>query len=140
MMQRQTTPLQELTEEKPRLRVVLEAVQADVCLPDYWRGHHLPHIAVPVSGDTTMKQLRQAMRDELRQGAVMGNTDDARLLSADMVFPEEVARADRLTRAAYAAVNRLKLTPGKRRPFPNLDPADDRDSVYAYFVFVELEQ
>lgn len=79
--------------------------------------------------------------DELRQGAVMGSTDDARLLSADMVAPGDEKRADQLTRAAYAAVNRLKpARKGGRKLFTELEKETEDggadESVYAYFVFV----
>jgi hypothetical protein len=118
----------------------LEIAHADTCLPDYWGGHHLAHLQIPVDGSTTMRELRQAMRDELRQGAIAGNDEIARLLSADMVKPEEEKQADKVTRAAYAAVNRLRLAPGKRKPFPQLDlqPEDSDSQVYAFFVIREF--
>lgn len=120
----------------------LELCHADTCLPDYWSGHHKAHLQVPVDGSTTMRELRDMLRDELRQGAVAGSDEIASLLSADFVKPEEERKADQVTRAAYAAVNRLRLQPGKRRPFPNLEkraePYDDSESVYAFFVFMEL--
>lgn len=116
----------------------LEFAHADTCLPDYWRGHHRPHVCIPVYKGMTIGALKQTIRDELRQGAVCGSDDDARLLSADFVAPEEVKRADRLTRAAYAAVNRIKPAKrGQRVLFRDLPESDDGDSVYAYFVLVE---
>jgi hypothetical protein len=120
----------------------LNCLHADTCLPDYWAGHHLPHVQVPVDNKMTIGQLRGAIRAELRQGAVAGSTDDARLLSADMVRPDEVKRADALTRAAYAAVNRdVKMhKSGARFPFKDLPGTEDDDSsVYAYFVFKEVD-
>ena len=71
----------------------LECAHVDTCLPDYWSGHHLPHVQIAVWRGMTMRQVKQAIRDELRQGAVMGSTDYARLLSADMVAPGEEKRA-----------------------------------------------
>lgn len=119
----------------------LDCVHADTCLPDYWGGHHLPHVQIPVWRGMHLSEVKAAIRSEIRQGAVMGAYDDARLLSADMVRPDEEKRADQLTRAAYAAVNRLRpAAKGKRRLFEDLEPAGDDDSdvtVYAYFVFVE---
>ena len=121
---------------------MFDLAHVDTCLADYWSGHHLPHVQIAVWHGMTTRQLKQAIRDELRQGAVMGSTDDARLLSADMVAPGEEKRAARLTRAAYAAVIRLKpAKKGARRLFTNLEktPDDyDGESVYAFFVFVEL--
>ena len=46
---------------------------ADTCLPDYWGGHHLPHVAVPVSRDTTFADLCSMIIDELREGAMAGD-------------------------------------------------------------------
>jgi len=123
-------------------RVVLDCAHADTCLPDYWRGHHRPHISVPVWRGMTLRQLKQALRDELRQGAVCGNDDDARMLSADMVRPHEEKRADALTRAAYAAIARIKpATPRKRSLFQGLEYGqydDVGEMVYAYFVFMDI--
>lgn len=111
---------------------MLEFVHADTCLPDYWSGHPLPHVQILAFKGMTLKQIKDALRDELRDGCVMGNCDVARLLSADLVQPHEEKKADALTRAAYAAVNRIKpAQKGQRKFFNHLD--DDYD-VYAYFV------
>lgn len=120
----------------------LALAHADTCLADYWGGHHLPHVQIPVWHGMTMVEVKNAIRDELRQGAVMGSTDAARLLSADMVAPAEEKRADQLTRAAYAAVDKLRpAKKGARRLFLDLDEntGDDcnGESVYAFFVFCE---
>jgi hypothetical protein len=53
------------------------------------------------------------------------------------------AVADALTRAAYAAVNRIKpARKGQRKLFADLDPIDDDEGpdVYAYFVLRDLER
>lgn len=118
-----------------------ECCHVDTCLPDYWSGHHLPHVQIPVYKGMSLKAIKQVLKDELRWGYVMGNSEEARLLSADFIKPEEVAKANMLTRKAYAAVNRL--APGKkgqRRFFLDLEENDGEccDSVYAYFVFVEV--
>lgn len=119
----------------------LECCHADTCLSDYWSGHHLPHVQIPVWRGMSLAQIRAAIRSEISQGAVMGSTDEARLLSADMVAPEEERRADMLTRRAYAAVSRM--TParkGQRRFFMDMEPQDDdAETVYAFFVFRTLE-
>lgn len=117
-------------------RPLLEWVHADTCLPDYWGGHHLPHVQIPVSRGLSMKEIKSAIRDELRNGYVAGSCDAARLLSADYVLPEDEAVAHALTRAVYAAVNKIKPTrKGQRKFFMDLEPEqEDDDSVYAYFV------
>lgn len=112
---------------------------ADTCLPDFWTGHHLPHVQIPAYPQS-FASVRRAIADEIRHGAVMGSDDGARLLSADMVRPCEEARADRLTRKVYAAINR-DIRPGKRGgrvAFRDVEinDSDCCESVYAYFVII----
>lgn len=61
---------------------------ADTCLRDYWSGHHLPHLQIPAYR-MTFAELRRQLRDEIREGAVAGADDDTRLLSGNLVRPEE---------------------------------------------------
>ena len=114
---------------------------ADVCLPYYWSGHHLAHVQIPVYHGMKLNEIKDAIRSQLSQGCVMGNTDEARLLSSDFINPNDELSADKLTKKAYAAVNRIR--PAKkntRRFFMYLDEQtyDDFWTVYAYFVFVEI--
>lgn len=117
-------------------------VHADTCLPGYWSGHHLPYVQIPVYRGMSLKEIKSRIMDELRQGYVMGSTEEVRMLSADMVKPEEEKQADKITQAAYAAVNRMKpAKKGQRKFFLDLEEVDedyDGESVYAYFVFVEI--
>lgn len=128
------------------MKITLNCLHCDTCLPDYWSGHHLAHISVPVHRGMSAAAVRAALRDELRQGAVCGHDDIARMLSADLVAPEDESRTDAVTRAAYAAINRdvRPAEKGARRLFLDLEPeetdSDDcRESVYAYFVFAERD-
>ena len=116
----------------------LECVHADTCLPDYWGGHHLPNIAVPVYKGMHLKDLKDQLHRELDSGAVAGN---------DPVTRDDSGEAgDRWYKHAHAAINRIR--PGKkghRKLFNNLDetPEDDADcyeSVYAYFVFTSEDR
>jgi len=118
----------------------LECCHADTCLPDYWRGHHMPHVQIPVYRGMTLKEIKDAIRHELRHGYVMGSTELAYLLGADWVPPEKEKAADRAIKAAYAAVNRLKpARKGQRKFFLDLPIDDDTEStLYAYFVFREM--
>ena len=123
--------------------IKFECCHADTCLSEYWSGHHLPHVQIPVYRGMTLAQVKSAIRSELSQGAVMGSSDNARLLSADIVRKDEAKQADRVTRAAYAAVNRMSLTDHrKRKLFMDVEECDEEndccDSVYAFFVFVEI--
>ena len=123
------------------MAIKFECCHADTCLDGYWSGHHLPYVQIPVRNGMSMKQIKQAIGRELREGAVMGSDDQARLLSADMVRPHEDKLADQLTRATYAAVNRMKpAKKGQRKFFTDLetDDSEDRETVWAFFVFREI--
>jgi len=113
---------------------------ADVCLSDYWPGHHLPYVQIPVYRGMKLNEIKDAIRSELSQGCVMGNTDEARLLSFYFINPNDDLLADKLTKKAYAAVNRISpVKKNTRRFFMDLDEQTDDDwTVYAYFVFVEI--
>lgn len=119
----------------------LELCHADTCLPDYWSGHHRAHLQIPVYAGMTLKAIKQALKNEISQGVVMGSERLAYLLSADMVKSEEEKDADAATKAAYAAINRMKpAKKGQKRFFTDLEPGDENsDEVYAFFVFMPLE-
>ena len=48
----------------------------ECCLPDYFSGHHLPVLQVPVDGSTTRLELANSLFDEVKQGVL---DDDPRL-------------------------------------------------------------
>jgi len=101
----------------------------------------MPHVQIAVYPGIKLSEIKSAIRSELAEGAVMGSCDTARLLAADMVNPDEERAADQATRAAYAAINRMKPNQkGQRSFFRDLEPQeeDDAESVYAYFVFAEI--
>lgn len=110
------------------------------CLPDYWQGCDTPYvqIAIPHKG-MTFKALREAIRKEIRTGLVQGSGQDAMLLAADYIADAKQERiAIILTRAAYAAVNRMTFG-GKRRLFQDITYThDDCGTVYAYFKLTEI--
>lgn len=114
----------------------MTCAHADTCLPDYWSGHHLAHVQIPVTRrKMSLSEIRRAIRSELAQGAVMGASDDARLLSDDYVNDEK--RADAVTRAAYAAVNRdvRGARKGQRYADTGVTEFGDDETVYMFFVF-----
>lgn len=115
-------------------RIVLDCAHTDTCLPDYWNGHHLPHVCIPVYKGMHLTDVRDMLRSELKQGAVAGSDERTRDDSGDI--------GDKWFKAAHAAVNRIKpATKGKRRLFGELEESDDEDfSVYAYFVFVDRDE
>jgi len=121
-------------------RPVLEWVHADTCLPDYFGGHHLPHVQVLIWRGMTLRDIKQEIRNELRQGCVAGSCDAASMLQADHVSPQDEAMADALTRAAYAAVNKIKpQVKGQRKFFLDLECDEEDPCVYAYFVLRDQE-
>lgn len=90
----------------------------------------------------TLKQIKESLAYEVRQGAIAGSERLAYLLSSDFVSPEEEKEADKAVKAAYAAIRRIKpAVKGKRKFFTDLekDIDDDCESVYAYFVFMPLD-
>lgn len=109
----------------------LAALHASTSLPDYWGGHHLPHVAVPVHREMTFKNLKQALNDELYGGCVMG---------ADAP-PENDAAWFRQARIAVGNIeplNPIVEDPEQTLAFPDLEPDEDDDvTIYAYFVFTE---
>lgn len=95
-------------------------VYAATCLSDYWGGHHLPHISVPVSRDMTAGELRDALRGEVNQGAIAG---------ADAPADNDAAAHA----AMLDAISVLRIL--CERPFAALEDDDDED-VFAFFIFV----
>ena len=51
----------------------------DVCLPDYFGGHHLPVLQYPVDGSTTRKQLCDGLLSELAEGVIDYEIDENNL-------------------------------------------------------------
>lgn len=126
-------------------QTILECCHADTCLADYWCGHHRPHLQIAVRHGMSIADIKRALRHELQHGCVSGSCDDARLLNADFVGEDNEKRADALTRAAHAAINRMRpVKKGQRRFFTDLERRDDFDddaeTVYAFFVFMPLER
>jgi len=121
----------------------LQCIHADTCLSDYWGGHHLAHVAVPVWPGMTIQQLRDALHTEVTVGAVMGSTVAARLLSEDLSNPSDQALSEEINREAHAAIDRdvAMSRPDKEYPFEDLEDCqpDEGPDVMAYFVFGEVE-
>lgn len=120
----------------------LNCCHVDTCLPDYWPGDQRAHISIPVYPGMKLKEIKEALRGELAQGAVMGSSRLAYLLSADWVAPQDEGDAIAATRRAHAAINRLApVWKYQKRFFLDLPKTDDddADSVYAFFVFVECD-
>ena len=116
--------------------LILNCSHVDTCLSDFWSGHHLPHIQIPVHDKITFRELRDAMHSELSTGCVLGSDDWTR--------DDSGAIGDAWFAAAHAAINR-DVRPAKKGasyPFAHLEPATDEDceSVYAFFVFTVSDE
>lgn len=118
--------------------VMFEIVHSDICLPDYWAGHHRPHIAIPVHKGMTLAEIKQLLKNEVSEGAVMGSDDNAFLLSSDFVGEENESKADNVTRAVYAAID--ALTPANKRQKRFFTDLENDHGVMAFFVFYEVEK
>lgn len=118
----------------------LELVHTDTCLSCYFSGDSRAHLQIAVWHGMKMSEIKQALMDELRQGAIGGYDDLAWLLSSDYVGEERESDANEATKRAYAAINRMKPNvKGQRRFFTDLEKSIDEndETVYAFFVFVE---
>ena len=118
----------------------LEIVHIDTCLPDYWSGHHCAHVQIPIIPGMSMKDIKEAIKHEIAQGAVMGSDDIAFLLASDYVGAEREDEAVKVTKAVYAAINRMRpARKGQRRFFTDIEANDeDTEPVYAFFLIVEV--
>ena len=114
---------------------MLNCINTDVCLPDYFSGDSRAWICVPIHSKMSFKELRESLHSEINLGAIGGNN----LLTRDDSGPD----GDKWFKEAHAAINR-DIKPAKkfgRRPFPFIGAESDdcEDSVYAYFVFIQGE-
>lgn len=108
----------------------LECLHADTCLPDYWGGHHLAHVSIPVYTGMSLRDIKRALHSEVSSGVISGSDGRTRDDSGDV--------GDAWYKRAHAAINKMRPSiKGKRKFFEDLDePSEDDDfSVYAYFVF-----
>lgn len=105
------------------------------CLSDYWGGHHLPHVSIPVDGTTTVKKVLESVRSELSQGAIAGSLD------RKVIESEEFHTA---CMQAVQELSELNVDILNKIAFPNLDALEGDDdcseSVMAFFVFVPEEE
>ena len=122
--------------------IKFECCHADTCLSGYWSGHHLPHVQIPVYRGMTLKDVKSALHSELNE-YVSGAGELACAFDYDLSTDKKYT--DQLHKAAHAAVNRMRLADKrKRKLFMDLEESTDDDddcgeSVYAFFVFVVLE-
>lgn len=111
----------------------LECAHVSTCLPDYFGGHHLAWVCIPIYKALSLVEIKSAIRSELNQGAIGGSDERTRDDSGEI--------GDAWFYRAHAAVNRIKPTKkGQRRFFADVETPngdESEDCVYAYFVFCE---
>ena len=113
-------------------RYHLECLHADTCLPDYWGGHHLAHVQVPVWNGMSLAELKKALMSELNEGAIAGAGypgDHDEQWYAAARFAVRAIEA----KTPAAAENLFPLL------IPQGDDDDDVPTVYAFFVFRPTE-
>lgn len=98
----------------------------DVCLPDYFGGHHKPVLQVPVDGNTTRKELYSSLLSELAQGVIDYEIDVNKL------------DYDDIKQAIKECIFWNDNCNDQDIVFPDLelwtDDNDNCDSCYAFFV------
>lgn len=104
-----------------KLRVGL----ADLCVADYWGGHHLPHVQIPVHKHTTADEVRAMLTHEVAMDAV------ARL-------PEDWDESPEWYAAARKAIAELEFYSDK--PFAgDLDASPPEDGMGLYGVEIRYD-
>lgn len=110
----------------------LSIKHCDTCLPDYFGGHHLAWVCVPVHNKMSFRELKRALHNELNMGAIGG--------SEPLTQDDSGLEGFKWFIAARAAINRdiKPAIKGSRFPFSGIESNledDDYDQVQAYFIF-----
>ena len=107
----------------------MNLLYVDTCLSDYFGGHHLPIVQVPVTSTTTYQQLQDML---LCTYMCIDHLDD--------VDEEEYKNA--VYKYFETEVNDLNSIPAILGNIEDV-PEEDQDSVegcYAYFVLIDGEE
>ena len=122
-------------------RYQLECCHADTCFPDYWGGHHLAHVQVPVWNGMSLVELKKALMAELNEGAVAGTGYPG---DHDEQWYAAARDAVRAIEAKAVRAIEAKTAAGAENLFPLLVPQteddDDVPTVYAFFVFRHVRE
>ena len=121
-------------------RYHLECIHADTCLPDYWGGHHLAHVQVPVWNGMSLVELKKALMSELNEGAVAGSDAPHDWDEQWYAAARDAVRA--IEAFAVRAIEAKTPAAAAENLFPLLIPQcddDDVPTVYAFFVFRPTE-
>ena len=97
----------------------------DICLPDYFGGHHLPVLQCPVDGATTRKDLCDGLLSELNTGVI------------DYEIDENSLNCESIRQAIKDCLFFKPECTDEDILFPDLEiwaEEDDIEPCYAYFV------
>ena len=122
-------------------RYHLECIHADTCLPDYWGGHHLAHIQVPVWNGMSLAELKKALMSELNEGAVAGS--DAPHDWDEQWYAAARDAVQAIEAFAVRAIEAKTPAAAAENLFPLLVPQtedDDVPTVYGFFVFRHVRE
>ncbi|WGH49542.1 hypothetical protein [Alishewanella phage vB_AspM_Slicko01] len=119
----------------------LNCVHVDTCVPCFWQGDNRPHVQISVWHGMRFSEIKKAILDEMRLGAI-GGTQYGNLLSCDFLTNDkDIKFVESWYKKAFAAVNRLApAIKGKRTTFRDLEKvtdSDNFDTVCAFFIFEE---
>ena len=99
----------------------------DTCLPDYFQGHHLPYLQIPIQKGMTLLEIKESLKNELDFGAIGGSLD------------YDILESELFHYLADQAIENLTPDDKKQNTFFNdLDDYDDdcEFTVYAFFILV----
>lgn len=116
----------------------VECLHVDTCLPDYWGGHHLPHVSFPVWPNMTLEEIKTQLKTEIALDAIAGN------IPASMAYDSHLWMiSDEARREFYRAIEALEGYNGKTEGFFSYLEEQYEDvsepMVSAFFVFRPIE-
>ena len=113
-----------------------EIVHVDTCLPDYWHGHHLMHLSIPVWHGMSLQNIKDSLISELSQNAICGYIPDEWQQEGNEYELSEYGYSQ-----ARDCINALTpINPEQIEFFTDIENDETGEfPVYAYFVFVEIK-
>ena len=100
-----------------------ELQQIDVCLPDFFSGHHLPVIQIPVDENTTYLDLKLAMLDHYQ--------------AIDHIEDIDYAAYDEAVHELFSFGDNLEYVPDMFYDIGVFE--EDSEPVYIFFCLATIE-
>lgn len=111
----------------------IELQYVDACLPDYFNGTSKPCLSVPVDGNTTRKEIYNALLSEYNSG--IADYWINKFFESNGYL--HVNPYDEVKQAIYDCIYHNDNCNNDDKVFPSLEYYDndfEGDSVYAYFI------